>query len=197
MARTVTAWATYEGEQKAERQRAAARQRAEQGKAWWSARPFGYDMDGTLRDGEAEALAGMYADVLAGVPLSRIAQYLNDEGTTTAKGGRWYPVTVRQVVLNARNAAIKVYDGEEVGPGAWEPAVAEETYGAVVRLLTDPRRTNNPPGKRLSMLTGPAMCAVCGGRIHRGYRNGRPRDPERADVLLLNQPTRLGGHGEG
>src|SRR5690606_41100616 len=69
VARTVIAWANYEGEQKGERQRAASRQRAQQGRPWWPQRPFGFEMDGSHRQDEKEALRGAYGDLLAGKPL--------------------------------------------------------------------------------------------------------------------------------
>jgi site-specific DNA recombinase len=53
VAKTITAWAQYEGEQKAERQRAAGRQRAARGRAWWGSRPFGFETDGSHRNAEA------------------------------------------------------------------------------------------------------------------------------------------------
>ena len=47
------------------------------------------------------------------------------------------------MLLNARNAGIYVYNGEESGPAAWEPIVEEEVFRAVVRILTNPARRLN------------------------------------------------------
>jgi site-specific DNA recombinase len=173
-ARMSTVVSTFEGEHKAERQRLAAQQRAEQGQAWWSSRPFGFEKDGTHRPEEAAALAKVYADLLTGASLPSLARQLNDEGHTTCRGGQWTATTLRPVLLNARNAAIRVYDGEEVGPAAWEAIVPEDTWRAAVRLLTNPaRRTGGGGGAPRNLLTGMATCGVCGGSVKTGRRAGR------------------------
>lgn len=167
---TITAWAQYEGEQKSVRQKAAFRQRAAAGRQWWSTRPFGYEMNGSRREPEASQLAQAYADVLNSVPLGTIAKRWNRDSVLTAKGNAWRAVSVRQLLMNARNAGIKVYGGEEVGPGAWEPVVPEEVYRATVRLLNRAERRTGGDGKRIGLLVGVAKCGVCQGNIHRGKR---------------------------
>lgn len=173
-ARMGTVIATFEGEQKAERMWLAAQQRAEQGKAWWSSRPFGFEMDGTHRADEAAALVRTYEDLLTGGSLPTLARQLNDAGHSTCRGGQWTATTLRPVLLNARNAAIRVYDGEEVGPAAWQAILPEETWRAAVRLLTNPaRRTGGGGGAPRNLLTGIATCGKCGGPVKVGRRGGR------------------------
>jgi len=176
VARTVTAWSTYEGEQKALRQRAAARQRADSGKPWWSARPFGYEMDGTLREDEAQALREAYAGILAGASLARVTRDLNGQGFATTRGNKWRAESLRPVLMNARNAAIRTYDGKEVGPGGWAAVVDERTWRSVVRLLDAPERKSGSLGHRAGLLSGFANCGKCGGAIRLGWRGkkGKP-----------------------
>ncbi|MGY1672178.1 recombinase family protein [Geodermatophilus sp. SYSU D00710] len=174
VARTITAWAEYEGEQKGLRQQLASRQRAEHGRAWWSSRPFGFEMDGTHRAEEATALARVYGDLLTGASLPSLARQLNDAGHTTCRGGAWTATTLRPVLLNARNAGIRVYDGEEVGAAAWNGIVSEDTYRAAVRHLTNPeRRTGGGGAAPRNLLTGVATCGKCGGPVKVGRRGGR------------------------
>lgn len=174
VARTITAWATYEGEQKALRQKAAHRQRVGQGRPWWSNRPFGYELDGSLRPVEAEALREAYGSLLGGVPLSRLAARLNEQGLLTNQGHAWRGPTLRPVLLNARNAGIIEYDGTEVGKGSWEPIVSDDTYRATVRLLNSDSRKRGGGGPRRFLLTGVALCGSCGEvvriRSRKGYR---------------------------
>jgi site-specific DNA recombinase len=178
VAKTVTAWAQYEGEQKALRQQAAARQRAEHGKAWWPVRPFGFELDGTHRADEAAALVRAYGDLLTGASLPSLARHLNESGHTTCRGRQWTATTFRPVLLNARNAGIRVYDGEEIGPAAWTPIVPEDTWRAAVRLLTNPaRRTGGGGGAPRGLLTGVATCGKCGGTMKIGRRGGRAGEP--------------------
>lgn len=74
VARTVTAWATYEGEQKAERQKLANIQNARAGKPYTPGiRPFGYGDDHmTIIEEEAAAIrAGCQDDPRRLVPVGR------------------------------------------------------------------------------------------------------------------------------
>lgn len=174
-ARTVVNFATYEGELKAERQRASHRQRVRQGKHWWPVRPFGFQVsDGTVshRPEEAQMLRECYQGVLSGRSLSSLAKEMNDRGFTTTKtNGPWTGPALRVVLLNARNAGIRVYEGEEYGSAAWEPIVDEETYRATVRTLKDPKRGQGSAGRKPSgILTGIGACGSCGGPIRVGTR---------------------------
>ena len=176
---TITAWAQYEGEQKSLRQQAKARQMAAQGKSWWTYRPFGFEMDGTHREDEAEALRNAYADLLAGRPISRIYKGMNEAGHRTNRGNEWGHVPFRTMLLNPRNAGIRDYKGTEVGAAAWEGIVDEATFRAAVRLLTNPARKTTGDGKRVAMLSGIVTCGkvnpegtVCGARMTRAWRGG-------------------------
>ena len=186
VARTVTAWSTYEGEQKAIRQKAAHRQRADAGgltatgRPWWPTRPLGFNLDGTHHEIEAPALRQVYADLLKGGTLAAGVRYLEQCGIVTARSGKsWKASSLRPVLLNARNAGIYVYNGEEVGPAAWEPIVEEEVFRAVARILTNPARRLNGEnaggfGKRTNLLTGLAKCSKCDHTVRAAWRrNGK------------------------
>ena len=182
VARTVTAWSTYEGEQKAIRQKAAHRQRVDAGgltatgRPWWPTRPLGFNLDGTHHEIEAPALRQVYADLLKGGTLAAGERYLNQCGIVTARAGKpWKASSLRPVLLNARNAGIYVYNGEEVGPAAWEPIVEEEVFRAVVRILTNPARRLNGEssggfGHRTNLLTGLAKCSKCDHTVRAAWR---------------------------
>lgn len=189
VARTVTAWATYEGEQKSERQKSAARQRARSGKHWWPCRPFGLEMDGTLREDEAAALRQVYDGLLVGVSLRRLALDLNAAGFVTSPGGQWLPATLGLTLRNARNAGIRAYDGEEVGPGDWAAIVPEETYRAALRLLSMPGRNPSAGSPRSALLSGVAKCGKCGGAVRPSTRNLKGRPSYRIYVCGINGCT--------
>lgn len=174
VAKTVTAWGQYEGEQKSLRQKAANLQRAQHGKQWWPVRPFGFEMDGTHNDREASALQDAYTTLLAGGTLTALAKGLNEAGHLTNRGNKWTAAILRPVLLNARNAGIRTYKGEEIGPAAWSPIVPETTYRAAVRLLLDPKRSSNGGGggrgRRENLLTGIAECGACGSGVRTAWR---------------------------
>lgn len=178
VARTITAFAAYEGENKAERQKASARQRASAGRPWWSSRPFGFERDTSHRDEEAQALREAYTAVLTGVSLRSVAQGLNDRDLLTNRGNPWTAMTLRPVLLNARNAGLREYEGEIVGPAAWAPIVPEETWRATVSLLTSPSRRTSSGPRRRNLLTGIAACGKCGSAVKVAWRNGRASDTD-------------------
>ena len=181
VARTVTAWAQYEGEQKALRQKAANWQRVKAGgitktgRPWWPTRPLGFNLDATHHEVEAPALRHIYAHMLDGRTLAAAVRYLDSLGIVAERSGKpWKASSLRPVLLNARNAGIYVYNGEEVGPAAWEPIVSEDVYRAVVRILSDPSRNKTPyrggRGKRENLLTGIARCAKCDHTVRVAWR---------------------------
>ncbi|EYR62752.1 serine recombinase, partial [Actinotalea ferrariae CF5-4] len=92
LARILASVARGEVERKGTRQRRANRQRAEQGKAQWTRRPFGYDRaDGrvTVVEREAEALREAAQHVLAGRAVAQLVKRWNAEGLPTSTGAKW------------------------------------------------------------------------------------------------------------
>jgi site-specific DNA recombinase len=170
-ARMIVNFAEYESEHKGERQRAAGRQRADMGRAWWGSRPFGFEMDGGHREAEAAALREAYTGVLSGASVASLARDLNAAGHVTTFGKPWGPASLRPVLLNARNAGLRVYDDEVIGPASWEAIVPEETYRAAKRILTDPSRGKGGQGPAAAaLLTGVARCGVCGSDVKQNRR---------------------------
>lgn len=193
--------AQHEIEQKSDRQRRAIEQAAAAGKWVGGRRPFGYEADGvTIREPEAQAVRDAYAAVLVGVPLGRIAKDWNARGLLTPQLRRngsassWSAQTIRPLLLNPRYAGLRAHVPETlresmdpraarlksiVGQAIWEPLVTEEVWRAAVELLTDPSRAN-PARSGRGLLTGVALCGVCGSPVHRGAapaRRGGPGHP--------------------
>jgi site-specific DNA recombinase len=132
-------------------------------------------------------VAGFHA-VLAGMPLARIATQWNDKELFTPQVRRdgspspWTAQTIRSTLLNPRYAGLRSHVTAAmleamdprvariqgiVGPAAWPALIAEETWRAVVEILTDPSRAKLPRSAR-GLLTGVALCGVCGATVHRG-----------------------------
>jgi site-specific DNA recombinase len=180
VAKTIVAWAQYEGEQKSLRQKAKGKQSAAAGTSWWGKyTPFGFNADGSHHEVEAAALRKAYADLLNGRPVSRLVSDLNAAGHRTNHGNPWGHVPFRNLLLNARNAGIRTYLGKEVGKAKWAGIVEEHTYRSAVQLLTNPERHVSGDGKRVAVLSGFATCgrvkadgSVCGGRMTRAWRGG-------------------------
>lgn len=183
VARILAAVATAETERKAERQILASDQRVSEGRQQWIRRPFGYELDGTLREDEAAAVYKAYREVLDGKALSTVAREWNEAGFTTSApsadtarprvprkrnydpSGRWTNVSVRMVLRSPRNMAKSTLYGEIMGEGKWTAIVDETTWRAVDRRLADRERPDSPWGKLANLLSGIATCSICAGPL--------------------------------
>lgn len=183
VARQLGAVAQYESEQKAERQRAANRHRAQQGKHFGTRRCFGYELDGlTLRQAEADAIRDAYRAVLDGTSLASIARTWNALGFRTPQAGNdWNSEVLGRTLKNARLAGFRSYqrsilyrdDGQPVR-GEWPAVVDEELWHAVQSILAEPGRRF--PAQARGLLSGIALCSVCGSTVlSGGTRKGRRR----------------------
>lgn len=169
---------------KSERQKRAAEQAAAEGRPYGGRRPFGYEADKTtVRPDEAAAFRGAYESVLAGVPLARAAAELNAAGFTTTQVSRktkepspWTGQSLGAALKAPRYAGLRAVTvrGEKgrptwkiIGPAAWDGIVPEETWRATVSLLEAPGR-RRPGATPRGLLTGIALCGVCGATVHRG-----------------------------
>lgn len=174
VARTVTAWATYEGEQKADRQRASNDQRAASGIPAAGRRCYGYSPDGlTVVEAEAVHVRRAVESILSGTSLRAVTRALNAAGAVTTAGNPWKPTEVRRYLQRPRLAGQRVHRGEVVGPGCWPPIVSLGDHVAVNAILADPsRRLKGRP--RAYLLSGIGRCGVCGDRL---YGRGEKRGP--------------------
>ena len=64
-----------------------------------------------------------------------------------------------------RNAGLSVYRGEVVGSARWPAILAEDTWRGVVAVLDDPGRRTTPGRPPRWLLSGLAVCGVCGARV--------------------------------
>lgn len=173
VARTVTAWATYEGEQRTLRQRAASDRLAATGRPNWGSRtPWGYLPTGEPSEPAAEAVRAGYAAVLDGGTLADVRRAWDAVGPTPY-GKPWTTTSVRSVLLNARNAGLRTLRGEVIGQGTWTPLVDEATYRAVCSILRASNRGHGKPTKRSRLLTGVARCPKCGATVVGGWTASR------------------------
>lgn len=176
MADMMAAWARVEMEQKSERHIDQIRQAAERGRMSGGRRAFGYTGNGLhLDEVEAAILRQMYDRLLAGESLGSLARWLNALEVRTPQGSLWRHQSVREVLINPRNAAIRamrpVVNAKtgtrsqwhvEIGPAVWPPVVEESTWRAVMTLIRDPDRYGNHAGhnQQKYLLTGLALCGA-------------------------------------
>ncbi|MEB0265897.1 recombinase family protein [Cryobacterium sp. 10I5] len=183
MAQILGAAARYEVEQKGARQVAANVQRANAGVWQFSNRPYGYErVEGKVQIVEPEAvvLRDAYARYLAGESYYSIVDDLNTRGTLTTTGKPWSITTLRARLRNPAYAGIREYKGDAVAQGDWEPIITRKTWDEYTRLRTHRKTPHDWSNKTKYLLSGLALCGVCGGRMlaRPDYpRNGVDRPP--------------------
>lgn len=170
VATILTAIAAMEVQHKGTRQKAANRQRATAGKAFWTRRPFGYDRNehGVFTVGpEADLIRTGAAAVLAGSTIAAVARDWNAAGHPTTAGGPWGVTQVRRLLLNPRYAGKRLYNGEEMEAGGmWQPILDEATQRSLEEKLTDPRRKTAPDDLNSKyLLSGICLCGKCGKKM--------------------------------
>lgn len=162
---------TFEVEQLSEREKRKMLQNVEQGKPPSGRRCFGYSPDGwDIVPDEAQIVRAMFADILARVGVNAITNDLNKRGILNRDGKPWSRNGVRWLLLNERYAALREYPPRqkaddppgEFYPGRWPAILSEDTWRAAVHLLTDKGRVTSPGPARRWLLSGIALCGVCG-----------------------------------
>lgn len=170
VATILTAIAAMEVQHKGTRQRAANRQRATAGKAFWTRRPFGYDRNEHgvfIVEPEAALIRSAAAAVMSGSTIAAIVREWTAAGAVTTAGGPWGVTQVRRTLLNPRYAGKRLYNGEEMEAGGlWQPILDEATHRALEEKLTDPRRKTAPDDLNSKyLLSGIAVCGKCGKKM--------------------------------
>jgi DNA invertase Pin-like site-specific DNA recombinase len=176
IARTLCAWARYESEHKAERNRRKHLELARNGKhSGGGHRPYGYEEDRvTIREDEAEVIREGARRVLAGEPVRSVARYLNARGMPTSTGKQWTSTTLTRMLASGRISGQREHQprarsetkrklvGDIVADAQW-PAVISKADTARLRLiLLDPTRRTTPAVPRRYLLTGILRCSRCG-----------------------------------
>lgn len=173
-ARLKAAVARSEIERKSARQRAAAAQRADDGRPPLGTRLTGYTPRGDVVQDEATVVRGVFERFAGGDSLRSIAAWLTESGAPTRrKGGTWNPSTVATILRNPRYAGRAVYCGAATGKsGTWSALVGEALFDRVQWILDDPRRRTQVGTDRRYLGSGLFRCAECGKSVnsHTGMR---------------------------
>ena len=164
-----------------ERQQRARLQAVGDGRWTGGRRPYGYADDGvTVVVEEAVELQRVAEDVLAGASLTGLARRPQrprppDLDRQAVEGDR-----TQAGPLRPRNAGLIQYRGEVVGQANWPPILEEDTWRAVTSILTAPGRRSNTSVAGRWLLSGIAVCGVCGAPVRSssaGSSRGRPTSP--------------------
>jgi len=119
-------------------------QKASEGGYNGSQCPLGYQYTNgafTVVTGQAETIQQVFTWFVDGLPMSTIAQRLNDAGATTAKGGKWYASTVKYILTNGFYAGLAQWDESEVAgshPTIIDRSLYEAAHSRLVGLRPGP-----------------------------------------------------------
>jgi site-specific DNA recombinase len=183
MARMLTMIAADEAEGISERATDKLRHDAMSGRPHWPRRPFGYTLSGEIVAAEADKLREIVQWIIDdGVSATEAARRLNEQGVAQASGKPWQSAGVKFLVTNVRNAGLREYHGEVVGPGTWPAIITEDEHRQVVAALAV--RSQGARSGRRSLLTGMVCCGVCGETMTRTNVGSRAefRCTKRADT---------------
>jgi site-specific DNA recombinase len=169
-ARNLANVATFEGEHRTARQKAAYRDRAARGEWGFTHRPFGYRRDGrdivqvpdeaaTLR----EVLHRYYEEA---VPRYSIMKDLNARGILTPRGKPWGIIQVRDLLTNPAYGGVVRYLDEtfDVAP-KWEPIVDRDTWGRWMSAGAKRKRRSTFTSAAY-LLSGILVCGHCNGKVY-------------------------------
>lgn len=177
MARVMVAVANKASRDTARRVARARQRQAENGQWGGGKRPFGFEPDGvTVRPEEAAEIQRAADAILAGVSLRQVTASLRERGVPTVTGAAWSTVTVRDMLMRPRNAALMVHrpnggrgprksrlytDADITGRAPWPEIIPEASWRAVCAILTDPARTVGPGNTPRWLGSRIYQCGVC------------------------------------
>ncbi|MDV2477469.1 recombinase family protein [Rhodococcus zopfii] len=111
--------------------------------------------------------------ILAGETIRSIARDFRERGTPPPNGAKqWLPTMVKAMVLRPTYAGIRIHQGVPVGKGAWEPLISPEDQEKLRTILVDPTRATGRGVEPVHLLTGIALCGVCGDPLRRMKSKG-------------------------
>jgi site-specific DNA recombinase len=192
VAKTVTAWAQYEGEQKATRQIASNIQRASNGVWQFSNRPYGYErVNGEVQivEDEAAIIREAYERYLVGDTYYAIVDDLNTRGVPTIKGKPWTMTQLRERLANPAYAGIRTYKGDVVSQGNWEPIITLGTWERFNASKMRRKTRHDWSNHTKHLLSGIIFCGVCSSRMLARPEYGRKQADGTKRVTMTYQCT--------
>ncbi|MER7994919.1 MULTISPECIES: recombinase family protein [Micromonospora] len=131
-----------------------------------------------IHEEQAEVIREAARRVASGEPCRSIALDFNRRGIPTPRTGEkgWQLSQIGRMLQNPGYIGKRVHLGKIVGDADWPPLLDAETYAVCRSILTDPRRKTQRDTAVRHLLSGPALCDVCGSRLrvqknrtHYGY----------------------------
>jgi site-specific DNA recombinase len=121
--------------------------------------------------------------IFAGETFYAVARDFNERGIESRRPSRashregqgWTAVAVKQMLTMPAYAGKRQHQGEIIGDAMWPPLIEPDIWEKLQIIMSPPerKRTNDWPAKHL--LSGIAMCGVCGAAMRVGKQNAGTR----------------------
>jgi hypothetical protein len=132
---------------------------------------------------EAEIVRWVFESFLNGMTPYAIAEDLNRRGEPTVLGKRWTINGVLRLLDSRQVAGIRIFRGEEIGPGIWPAIIAEPMFREVQERRAYRSAVNREQyeQRQFYLLRGLLWCTKCGVRM-----SGRPDGTTSRPVYVCN-----------
>lgn len=146
---------------------------------------------------EAELVRTMFNLYVEGVSLNKITAYMRSTGTRAKRGGIWMRRSITVLLENPAYAGLVRHEGR-YKKGNWTPIIDAQTWKLAMeqrarnqKTYARPRGPDQPPGRRVYLLTSIITCPVCGRFLHRA----RKAESRRTQYTCSNDARRCPGGG--
>jgi DNA invertase Pin-like site-specific DNA recombinase len=134
------------------------------------------DVRQVLDDEKAAIVRQLARDTLAGIPLERQANQLNDAGVPTASGApQWRGFVIRQLLRNPGLEGHRVHNGVVAAENVWPAVLDSETAAQLREMLDQPKRLNHADVRLSHQLSGALLCGKCRRPVRAKPVGGRKR----------------------
>lgn len=168
--------ARHEAEQMGRRIARKAEQTARDGLSTVGPAPFGYERVNVARNGsqlkmltpvepEAQMIRDAYRRLIAGDTLRQISLDMAAAGAVGRRGNKIVGSVLGNMLRRPVYAGIRVFRGERLGPGEWEPLVDVDVFEQAQAILNTPGRFHTRGTAPRYLLSGIALCGLCGGKM--------------------------------
>lgn len=124
-----------------------------------------------IKEDEAQIIREAAERFLAGESTYGIARDFQKRGVF----GVWDPSRIARLLKNPTYIAQRKHQGVVIGPADWEPILDEAIYYQCVAKLSDPSRKTTDEHHVKYLLSGIAMCGICGRKMKVMPQNGGRR----------------------
>jgi site-specific DNA recombinase len=123
-------------------------------------------LDQVVDDDQAAVIREAARRVSSGETPYAVAKDFNARGIRTPAGGKGWDLTqIKRLCTNPTYIAKRVHKGKVVADATWPAILDEATHYTLVARLGDPKRRTQRDSAVKHLLSGIAVCGVCGGRI--------------------------------